>query len=70
MREEGRMGDSQLVELQNMRVLLACQPVEKVVVGSVGGPKQAQNKAKTLRNRRFQFRNWGLKRAQRSVSTR
>jgi hypothetical protein len=30
------------------------QAVEKVVVGPVGGPKEAPNKAKTLRKRRFQ----------------
>jgi hypothetical protein len=44
--------------------------VEKVVVGPVGGPKDAQNKVKTLRKRRFQPLNQGLKRAQRSFSTR
>ena len=35
------------------------QPVEKVVVCPVGGPKEARNKAKTLRNRRFQTLNRG-----------
>ena len=30
------------------------QRVEKVIVGPVGGPKEARNKAKTLRKRRFQ----------------
>ena len=30
------------------------QPVEKVDVGPVGGPKELQNKAKTLRIHRFQ----------------
>jgi hypothetical protein len=29
------------------------EPVEKVVVGPVGGPKEAQNKAKTLQKRSF-----------------
>jgi hypothetical protein len=46
------------------------QPVEKVVVGPVGGPKGARNKAKTLRKRRFQPPLQRLKRAQRSFSTR
>jgi hypothetical protein len=35
------------------------QPVEKVVVGPVGGSKEARNKAKTLRKRRFQPLNQG-----------
>src|SRR3712207_366047 len=30
------------------------QAVEKGVVGPIGGPKEAQNEAKTLRKRRFQ----------------
>jgi hypothetical protein len=30
------------------------QPVEKVIVGPVGGSKEARSKAKTLRKRRFQ----------------
>jgi hypothetical protein len=46
------------------------QPVEKVVVGPVGSPKEARNKAKTLRKRRFQLLVRGLKRARRSFSTR
>jgi hypothetical protein len=29
------------------------EPVEKVVVGPVGGPKEARNKAKTLHKRSF-----------------
>ena len=46
------------------------QPVEKVVVGPVGGPKEARNKGKTLRKRRFQPLVQRLKRARRSFSTR
>jgi hypothetical protein len=46
------------------------QPVEKVDVGPVGGPKEARNKAKTLREQHIQPLNQGLKRARRSFSTR
>src|SRR3712207_8218010 len=46
------------------------QAVEKVVVGPVGGPKDAQNKVKTLQKRRIQPLNQRLKRARRSFSTR
>jgi hypothetical protein len=46
------------------------QRVEKVVVGPVGGPKELENKAKTLRERRFQPLNRGQKRVRRSFSTR
>jgi hypothetical protein len=46
------------------------QPVEKVAVGPVGGPKEARNKAKILRKRRFQPLVQTLKRARRSFSTR
>ena len=51
-------------------VLKTIQPVEKVDVGLVGGPKEARNKAKTLRKRRFQPLVQRLKRARRSFSTR
>jgi hypothetical protein len=46
------------------------QAVEKVVVEPVGGPKEAQNKAKTLHKGRFQTLNRELKRAHRTFSTR
>src|SRR5215212_1206812 len=45
------------------------QPVEKVVVGPVGGPKEARNQSKTLQRRRFQRLNRGQNRARRSFST-
>ena len=45
------------------------QPVEKVDVGPVGGPREAQNKAKTLQKRRFQPLVQRLKRARWSFST-
>jgi hypothetical protein len=35
------------------------QRVEKVVIGPVGGPKELENKAKTLQKRRFQPLNRG-----------
>src|SRR3712207_5153509 len=54
----------------NARIPKTNQPVEKVVVGPVGGPKEARNKAKTLRKRRFQPLLQTLKRARRSFSTR
>jgi hypothetical protein len=38
---------------------LACQPVEKVVVGPVGGSREPENKAKTLRKQRIQPLNRG-----------
>jgi hypothetical protein len=44
--------------------------LKKVVVGPIGGPKEAQNEAKTLRKRRFQPLVQTLKRARRSFSTR
>src|SRR5215216_6050122 len=45
------------------------QPVEKVGVGPVGGPREPENKAKTLRKRRIQPLNRGQKRARRGFST-
>jgi hypothetical protein len=47
-----------------------CQGVEKVDVGPVGDPKEAQNKVKTLQKRRSQPLSQRLKRARRSFSTR
>src|SRR5215207_5078565 len=43
--------------------------VEKVGVGPVGGPREPENKAKTLRKRRIQPLNRGQKRARRGFST-
>ena len=45
------------------------QPVEKVVVGSVGSPKHPRTQAKTLQNRGFKPLNRGQKRARGSFST-
>ena len=45
------------------------QPVEKVVVGQVGSPREPENKAKTLQKRRIQPLNRGQKGARRSFST-
>jgi hypothetical protein len=42
------------------------QPVEKVVVGPVGGPSEPKNKAETLPKRRIRPPNRGPKRARRS----
>src|SRR5215207_5258840 len=46
------------------------QPVEKVVVGPVGSPKEPENKSKTLRKQRIRPPNRGHNRARRSFSTR
>jgi hypothetical protein len=51
-------------------VLRILQPVEKVVVGPVGSPREPENKSKTLRKRRIRLPNRGHKRARRSFSTR
>ncbi len=45
------------------------QPVEKVVVGPVGGPGEPKNKAETLPKRRIRLPNRAPKRARRSFST-
>jgi len=44
-------------------------PVEKVVVSPVGGSREPENKAKTLRKQRIQPLNRGQKRARKSFST-
>jgi transposase len=54
-----------LIEIFGIGPILAAK-----IIGPVGGPKEARNKAKTLRKRRFQPRTRGLKRARRSFSTR
>src|SRR5215203_1341295 len=60
---------SSLTALLFTRVRGRGQPVEKVVVGPVGGPKEARNQPKTLQRRRFQRLNRGQNRARRSFST-
>src|SRR5215212_8206580 len=52
------------------RVRRRGQPVEKVVVGPVGSPRESENKSKTLRIRRIRPPNRRYKRARRSFSTR
>jgi hypothetical protein len=51
-------------------VLRILQPVEKVVVGPVGSPREPENKSKTLRKRRIRPPNRRNKRARWSFSTR
>src|SRR5919107_6173821 len=45
------------------------QPVEKVVVGPIGGPREPENKAETLPKRRIRPPNRAPERARRSFST-
>jgi hypothetical protein len=57
--------DFAFVEFSEVQLPLYGQPVEKVLVGPVGGPRKPENKAKTPQKQRIQPLNRGQKRARR-----